>query len=120
MNEVVYNIKMLLGFVIIVSFVLFWYIKLEYETQFHGNDFIGLEENFEISTGTIIPEARNIIFLQPNFIAPSEYWCLQDIPEICEWSKKYSLTCLQILKEKGTWFYNGAYFLPSDKNCRGN
>ncbi len=119
MNEVFYNIKMTLWFIIILSFVLFRYIKLDWESLFHANDFEWLRSNFEISTWVINTASWNIIFLENNTKIQASVWCIKNtIPVECEWDKKASIKCLAVLKEKWYWFYNWYYFKPSDKNCR--
>lgn len=119
MNEVFYNIKMTLWFIIILSFVLFRYIKLDNDSMFHANDFEWLRYNFTISTWTIDTKAGNIIYLSNNNKINESFWCIKDtIPAECEWEKKDSIKCLAIIKEKWYWYYNWLYFKPSDKNCR--
>lgn len=119
MNEVFYNIKMTLWFIIILSFVLFRYMRLENESLFHANDFEWIRWDFEISTWTINTLSWNIIYISKNTKSNDSFWCIKDnIPLECEWDKKNSMKCLAIIKEKAYWYYNWLYFKPSDKNCR--
>ena len=108
---------MLLWYVIIISFVLFWYIRLETESKFHSNDFVGLTQDFTIELYENGNYQENVIYIIPNTLSPVEHQCLQDIPEICEWQKRHSIECLALIKEKWTWYYNKGFFKPSDKNC---
>lgn len=118
MNELIYNIKMTIWFVIIMSFVLFRYIKLDHESQFHANDFEWLLPGFSISTGAINYQSGNIIYITPNLLNTSGSGCLKDIPVVCSGTGIVSMKCLAEIKEKWYGYYNWAYFKPADLKCR--
>lgn len=118
MNEIMYNIKMTLWFVIILSFVLFRDLKLEKESLYHGNDFEWLGNNFLISTGQINYTKTWVMYILKNTKAPAKFACLQDIPVECQWDGQFSMKCLAKIKEKWYWYYNWYYFKPADLNCR--
>jgi hypothetical protein len=118
MNELIYNIKMTLWFVMIMSFVLFRYFKLEQESMYHGNDFEWLTSNFIISTGSINYTQTGVIYIIQNTKSDISFWCLQDVPTECLNDNKFSLKCLAKIKEKWYWYYNWYYFKPADFNCR--
>jgi len=118
MNELIYNIKMTLWFIMMISFVLFRYIKLEQETLYHWNDFDGININFVISTWSINYSSSGIIYIAINNKSDSSFWCLKDIPPECLNDGKSSIKCLAKIKEKWYWYYEGYFFKPSDLNCR--
>lgn len=99
-------------------FVLFRYMKLENEAQFHGNDFEWILTGFTISTGSINYSSGNIIYIVPNSKAPAGNNCLKDVPNECFGTGAQSIKCFAKIKEKGYGYYNGAFFKPSDRWCR--
>lgn len=118
MNELIYNIKMTIWFVIIMSFVLFRYIKLDHESLYHANDFEGIMTGFTLSTWSVSYNSQNIIYITPNTQNTTGSWCLKDIPTICSATGMLSIRCLAQIKEKWYGYYNSWFFLPSDLKCR--
>lgn len=118
MNELMYNIKMTVWFVLILSFVLFRDLKLESETLYHGNDFEWLTTDFIISLEKENYTKTGVIYLSKNNKSSVAFWCLKDIPTECLNDGKSSIKCLAKIKEKWYWYYNGYFFKPSDLNCR--
>lgn len=118
MNELIYNVKLTLGFTLIITFVLFWYMKLQNQSLFHSSDFESLTPGYTISTGSIVSTQKNTIFLRINNASPSSSQCLKNIPSVCIGKNRSDIDCLALLKEKGNGYYNGFYFRASDIKCR--
>lgn len=118
MNELMYNIKMTIWFIIIISFVLFRNLRLQNEAMYHWNDFEWLSIDFTISTWAINYSSTGIIYISKNDKSDISFWCLKDIPTECLNENKSSIKCLAKIKEKWYWHYNSYFFKPSDLNCR--
>ena len=113
MNEVYFNIKLTITFILITSFVAFRNLKFEQYANFHGIDFEWLSINYTI-TWAIDQSQNNIIYLKDTV-------CASWIPSICQWKyKEKSIKCLSAIKESYNWYYNWWYFTASNPNCKTN
>jgi len=123
MNELFYNIKLTFWFIIVMSFVAFWNIKLDYMTNMQTIWFLSLNRDFEISIAPVNYESKDgtmLYIFKNNTPRDHSNDCLTntDIPPKCTTKEsRRSIKCLRILKEKWYWYVNWLYFVPSDKNC---
>jgi len=90
MTEIVYKLAFFMMLIIFFSFWFLLNLKLDYWKQFHGLDFVWINKDFKIKTGTISFKTTNTIYLYTG-----------NIPSECSWINKKSITCLAKLKEIG-------------------
>jgi len=122
MNELFYNIKLTFWFIIVMTFIAFWNIKLERLTNMQTIWFLSLPWDFTISTSSFDYDNydSSILYLFKNEDRKNEdSTCLSsEIPPEClTTNSRKSIKCLKILKKKWYWYVNWLYFEPSDNNC---
>jgi len=96
MAEIVYKLFFFIMMMIFFSVGFLLKQKLNYWKLYHGLDFVSIDNNFAISTGTPLYFTRNIVYVK-------------DYPTDCKKQNTNSLICLAALKSQ-MGVYNGLAF----------
>lgn len=103
MNEIYYQIKIFLSFIIFTSFIAWMNFDLMQKNAFHWTDFNWIEKTFNIHTWS-----------STNYITWDIYINAQDLPDSCKWINKKSMLCLKELKNNSDWWsYNWLPYKPA-------
>lgn len=122
MNELFYNIKLTFWFIIVMSFVGYRNIKLEYMTNMQTVWFLSVDRDYTVSTASVDydnDDWSTIYIFKNDHPRDVNSGCLSSTipPECSTENSRKSIRCLRLLKEKSYWYVNWLYFSPSDKNC---
>lgn len=118
MNEVFYNFKLTIGFLIISLFVAYWNLKLEQMTKMQTIGFITLREEFEVEVSNNYT-SRNTIYLNPGSPCLDSDWDISNgitatVPDKCiSRNDKKSVKCLNDIRKRAYWYIDWKYFIPS-------